>query len=724
MNQTSKKNKMKQSRMTKNILHALESRQKQIYKARQLAGMLKIPNAEYQEFKRLVKALAEEGVIQRHKGNRYGWVRKDLEVTGVLHVKTQGYGFLIRDDGGQDVFVSQRNMKSAIHRDRVKVRIWAQPVGKLPEGKVVDILERGHKVIVGEFQEGRHNHFVIPDDLKIGRDIYVRREHSSGAQNGQKVAVEITDWSDGRRLPEGTVVQVLGNAGDPDADVLSVIYEHGLPVSFPKAVVAQVKAVSEEITEEEIERRHDFRGILTFTIDPDNAKDFDDAVSLEYLGNGNVRLGVHIADVTAYVPAGSAVDREALRRGTSVYLVDRVIPMLPERLSNKLCSLVPHEDRLAFSVIMELSPDAVVQDYTICETIINSDHRLTYEDVKNIFDSENGEGRGDTVNEELVSVLADMRDISRKLFTRWRAAGSIDFDAPEPSIEVDAKGNPVKLGLYPRWESHKLVESFMLLANRTVAEHIHSLRTEKKRKYSFLYRVHEKPSGKKLEGFMQFIRAMGYSFQVGKRLTPKQFQRFLDSIKGTRHEIIIEMVALRSMMKAMYTTKNIGHFGLAFKHYTHFTSPIRRYPDLIVHRLLKAYVSGAALPEFPANLNEIGRSCTEREIIAQKAEWDVIEVKQAAYMERHIGDEFDGIISGVTGFGFFVEITEFLVEGLVHVRELGDDYYVFDEKRYSLTGEMTKKTYKLGDPVRIQVVRIDRAKRNIDFILAGANSDQ
>jgi ribonuclease R len=711
----SKKTKMQEKRdlYQKALLDYLKLNQKYIFKSRRLAGILGIPASDYQFFKKIIKELEASGKIKRFKGGKYGWSNVLNEAEGILHVKTQGYGFVLRDDGGEDVFISERNMGTAIHNDKVKVRIWAQPVGRRPEGSVSEILERGYKLLVGNFQEGKSGHFVIPDDLKIGRDIYIREQDRGGAENGQKVAVQITEWIDGRRNPEGRITAVLGFPGHADADAQSVIHAHNLPLEFPLTVLDEAAALAEKPGRDEMEKRLDLRDLLVFTIDPDDAKDFDDAVSLEYLENGNFRLGVHIADVSALLPSGGAMDKEAFKRGNSTYLVDRVIPMLPERLSNQLCSLMPNVDRLTFSVFIILSPEADILDYEITETVINSNYRLTYRQVKDILDDE----KTDLNDTQLFQVIHDMSILSRKLFKKWRAAGSIDFDTPEPKIDLDDKGNPVRLGIYPRWESHKLIESFMLLANKIVAEHIHKIRSQSGKKISFLYRVHEKPSGEKLEKFLNFIHALGYSFKPGRHLSPTQFQRFLDGIKGTRHEIIVGMVALRSMMKAVYTTKNVGHFGLAFHHYTHFTSPIRRYPDLIVHRLLKAQLAGKNAPGLPVKLEEIGRHCTECEIRSQKAEWDMIEAKQAVYMERHVGDEFNGIICGVTGFGFFVEIPDFLVEGLVHVKDLLDDYYVFDEKRYSLTGERSGRTFRLGAEVRIRVSRVDISRRKIDFEL-------
>ncbi len=715
------------------ILRFLKEHPNQIYKSRELAKKMHVPNREYQAFKRVVRQLAQAGEISRFKGNRYGHYRKPAVVTGILHVKTQGYGFLLRDDGGEDVFVSQRNMGTALHRDRVRVALWAQPVGRLPEGKVVEILERGNRKIVGTFQEGKTTHYVIPDDLKIGKDVYISERDRKKAQSGQKVIVEVTHWDDYRKMPEGKIIRILGDPEDQGVDVLSIIHQFNLPLAFSEAVVQETEKIPQDIPDTSLQNRLDLRDKLVFTIDPEDAKDFDDGVSLEQLSNGNWLLSVHIADVSHFVASGSAIDREALRRGTSVYLVDRVIPMLPERLSSDLCSLRPHEDRLAFSVLMELSEDGTLQDYEIKKSIIRSQYRLTYQQVQKIIESYKGndphskfqkEAKHRT-NKQIDSALYDhvlqktviqMVQLSRKLMAMWREEGSIDFEVPEPKVILDDQGHVIDLRIRERLESHRLVEAFMLLANRTVAEHIHRLRQETHRKYPFAYRIHDKPRGKKLEEFVLFVQALGYPFQAGKKITPKKFQIFLEQIKGTKHEIIVEEVALRAMMKAVYSTRNVGHFGLAFKHYTHFTSPIRRYPDLIVHRLLKSYLNdeNCAL-QLPMKLSEICEIATEREILAQTAERESIKVKQVAFMGNHLGDTFEGVISGVTSFGIFVEIPEYLVEGLVHIKDLIDDYYLYDGKSYQLVGQNSGKIYRLGDSIGVRVNRISKEMRTVDF---------
>ncbi len=703
----------------KSLQEYLNARPGQSFKSRELARKLNVHTRDYRDFKMTLRALVEADTIGRYKGGRFGSKRAMKTAEGVLHVKTQGYGFLLREDGGEKVFVSDSRMAGAMHRDRVEVEIWSQEPGKSPEGRVVKILSRARQRIVGTFHEGRQIHFVTPDEIKMSRDISIEEELRNGAKDGQKVVVEVVRTDD-RRPTEGRVDEVLGFPNEKGVDVLSVLVAHDLPSRFSAAVEQEVNAIPAEIPESETGRRLDLRDQFIFTIDPDDAKDFDDAVSLEKLPNGRWALGVHIADVSHFVTPGSAVDREALSRATSIYLVDRVIPMLPERLSGNLCSLRPLEDRLTYSVLLELSDSGEVFDYRIAETVIHSKHRLTYTQAQALIDG----GKRKTApavpgaSPELASKLRDMRNLSQILLRKWEVEGMIDFDLPEAEIRLDETGRPTDVRLKERLESHRLIEAFMLLANRTVAEHVGRLRLRLHEKLPFVYRVHEKPSTEKLTDFSRFVGALGVPFKVGKAVTPKQFQRYLTGIQGSKHKVVIEDVALRTMMKAQYDTSNVGHFGLAFSQYTHFTSPIRRYPDLVVHRLLKAYGApgGPGRPVMTASLSEICKQSTEREILAQQAERESIRVKQAEFMERHIGDEFEGVVSGVTGFGVFVEIPEFLIEGLVHISDLSDDYWVHDAAHFRLTGRNSGQVVGLGDSMKVRVSRVLKSQRKIDFV--------
>jgi ribonuclease R len=701
----------------KSVTDYLKSNPGHGYKSRELARKLGISNVQYRNFKMTLRALTEADQITRVKGGRYSAPKMAKTVDGVLHVKTQGYGFVLREDGGEKVFVSESRMAGALHRDRVRVEIWSQEPGRLPEGRVIALLGRAQQRICGTFHEGRKVHFVTPDEIKMTRDIAVEEENRGGALDGQKVVIEVLRTDD-RRPPEGRVIEVLGYPDEKGVDVMSVLVEHDLPSRFPQAVTAEVNAIPAVIDAAEISGRLDLRDRMIFTIDPEDAKDFDDAVSLERTKDGGWLLGVHIADVSRFVPSGSFTDREALSRATSVYLVDRVIPMLPDRLSGNLCSLRPNEDRLTFSVILELSDEADVLDYRITESVIHSKFRLTYEDAQLILDAKTKKHQAEWPV-ELLKSLQEMKTLSQALLARWWKQGMIDFDASEAKVILDAGGRPVDIRIKQRLDSHRLIEAFMLLANRTVAEHVHALRQKTGAKLPFAYRIHEKPSPDKLADFSRFVGALGHPFRAGTHITPKKFQNFLSSIKGSTHKVVIENVALRTMMKAQYSTQNQGHFGLSFPHYTHFTSPIRRYPDLVVHRLLKAYngeePGHAALP---AGLSEICRISTEREILAQQAERESIKVKQVEFMEQRLGEEYEGIISGVTGFGIFVEIPEYLIEGLVHISDLPDDYFVHEAAHYRLVGQNTGRTYRLGDTVRVRVARVLKAMRKIDFTLA------
>ncbi len=684
------------------------------FKAKELARLLHVPPPKYREFRDLLKRLAREGKILKFPRNQFGRAHPSSTVTGTLHVKSQGYAFLIVGEGEEDVFISQKNMSTALNGDSVKVQLFARPSGRKAEGRVVEILKRGRKNIVGLLRQGKHYFHLKPDDIKLLHDIMIPAENLNGAKPGQKVAVVIEHWEDEHQPPEGRVVQVLGFPGEPGVDVLSVAFSFDLPGAFSEAVEKEAAGLAIKITPELLSQRADLRDRLTFTIDPVDAKDFDDAVSWRALDNGNHELGVHIADVSHFVTENSILDREALARSTSIYLVDRVIPMLPERLSNDLCSLKPNVDRLTYSCIMEVTPKGKVVDHRITASIINSKRRFSYEEVQEILD---GEARPNSV---LDQTLQEMNRLAHILTKRRLRNGSLDFDTPEVKVILNEQGVPVDIRRKPRQDSNRLIEEFMLLANQTVAQHIQTLASKKKEIPPFIYRVHERPDQLKMAEFALFVKALGYKFDHQQIVTSKLLSDFLKEIAGTPEANIVEKVMLRSLMKAKYSTENAGHFGLAFRHYSHFTSPIRRYPDLIIHRTLKAYAQGYQ-PElqglYQRKLGRAAQQASERELVALEAERASVKMKQAEYMLRHLGEEFDGLISGVVAFGIFVEIPQLLVEGLVHISDLEDDYYMFEEKMYRLKGQSSGRMYRLGDPVRVKVVKADPNARILDFLL-------
>lgn len=686
------------------------------FKAKDLARQLGISKGQYPPFRDALKRMAEQGQIAKYKRNQYGLIKKAAVLEGELHVKTQGYGFLITEEGKQDVFISQKNMGTALHKDTVRVQLFARSQGKSVEGRVIEVLKRARQNIVGTFRKNKRFGFVVPDDLKITHDIFVNEGDDLKAKSGQKVVVVIENWQHEKLNPEGRIIEVLGFPEEVGVDVLSVVKSFDLPTDFPEAIEKEARAIPNEIPKEEIRRRLDLRNTVTFTIDPVDAKDFDDAVSIHELKNGNYELGVHIADVSYYVKDRSVLDKEALRRGTSVYLVDRVVPMLPEKLSNNLCSLRPNEDRLTFSCIMEVTPKGKVVNYKIAETVIHSKQRFTYEEVEEIVQSPNSKASRSVGTNEIKLMF----ELSQNLIKQRQQLGSLDFDLPEVKIQLDEKGVPVAIKKKTRLHSHRLIEEFMLLANKSVTEHVAERLRRDRRVPPFIYRIHEEPDAQKMEDFKLFVKALGYPLDPNKKVTAKLLGQFLERLRGKPEENIVEQLMLRSLMKAKYAIENAGHFGLAFKHYTHFTSPIRRYPDLEVHRLLKQYSRDFVFEEAlkqATRLEHIAKQSSEREVVAMEAERESIKLKKVEYMQRHLGDEFEGIISGVVPFGIFVEIVDLMVEGLVHISDLQDDYYLHDEKSYRLVGENTGKVYRLGDAVKVRVVRVEPAERIIDFEL-------
>ncbi|MBI1802979.1 MAG: ribonuclease R [Ignavibacteriae bacterium] len=704
------------------VLHFLAKHPNEQFKPKVLAHRLAITGQEdYRTLQRVLNELFQANEITRGKRKRYGHGIPPVasRMAGVVDVQKNGYGLvrLLPPEKGT-IVVPARFMKTALDGDTVSVALFATTKRQdkqrddMPEGEIVEVIERSQQPIVGVFSKSKNFFFVVPDSRSADRDIYIPPGKTKGARPGEKVVAQVDDWESRNLNPEGHIIEVLGKAGEVSAEMTAVAREFQLSLRFPKEVLQESERINESIPKEEYDKRSDLRELPCFTIDPEDAKDFDDAVSLELLGDGSLRLGVHIADVSHYVKEGSALDREALKRGTSVYLANEVIPMLPEKLSNNLCSLRPREDRLAYTAFMTVTPRGVVKDYQIEKSVIHSKRRFTYEEVQKIIET----GRGD-----FAGAIKQMHKLSRTLLTKRLKNGALDFETAETKFRFDEHGKPTEIIKKVRLDAHRLVEEFMLLANQTVARHI-AVPKKETDIHPFVYRIHDSPPPEKLADLASFVEHLGYSLNMnGGSVTSRALQKLLNDVKGKDEESVINEVAIRSMAKAIYSETNIGHFGLAFDYYTHFTSPIRRYPDLIVHRLLFEYLH--RMPhkrreQLVGVLPEICETASERERVAQEAERASVKVMQVEYMKRHIGDEFHAIISGVTNFGLFVKITDLLVEGLIHVRDMGDDFYTFDEKKYVLIGRRDKKRFRLGDKVDIRVVRVDPEERKIDFRLA------
>ncbi|MBI2619359.1 MAG: ribonuclease R [Ignavibacteriales bacterium] len=707
--------------LTHALLNFLARYPSQLFKKAELARRLSLTTREdHEALSRALEQLEKDSRIRRVKRGKYGHLEVRQTVQGTVEVTKQGLGFVNVEGMEEEVFIPPGLLGTALSKDLVEVSLFAQTQkqreqGKRREGEVVKVLRRARNEVVGTLERQRKTFFVIPDDRKIPAEIAVDGDELLGATVGDKVVVRIDSWGSSRLNPEGDVVEVLGKAGEVSAELLSVAREFQLPQSFPAEVQSAAADVTTEIPPEEVKRRLDFRDELCVTIDPDDAKDFDDAVSLHPLPDGNVRLGVHIADVSYYVQEGSVLDREAFQRGTSVYFPNTVIPMLPEHLSNIVCSLRPNVDRLTFSVLMRVTPAGAVKAYEIRESVIRSARRFTYEEVEAILGGKTASGE----SKEIVSALKSMHQLSRTLTRKRMHEGSIDFESAEAKFRFDEEGKPLEIVKKIRLDSHRLVEEFMLLANMVVARHIGLSRKEDHRK-PFLYRIHDSPDPDRIRELAAFVQQFGFRLHLEGGVSSKAFQRLLDQVRGTEVENVINEVALRSMAKAVYSERNIGHYGLAFDYYTHFTSPIRRYPDLVVHRLLKSYAGGVTLArrrELTERLPFVAKYSSVRERTAMEAERAAVKVMQVEYMKRHLGDEFHGVVSGVTKYGMFVEINDLLVEGMIHVRDLEDDYYVYDEKNYALIGRRTRKQYRLGDSVNLKVIRVNSEEREIDFVI-------
>ncbi len=676
-------------------------------KAKELARALGVGEVDYADFREQLHALETEGLLYRVQRQRYAAPEKINLVRGRLQTIRSGAGFVVPEAGDEDLFVPAEGLASAIDGDRVIARVERRRRGERPQGRVIRVIERGRETLVGVFHPARNFGFVTPEDRKVPRDVFVPPGHESSAVEGDVVVVHVTDWGDGHKGPVGEVTRVLGPLDAPGVDVLAVAYGHELPLQFPPEVEEEAARVRERgIAPAEAERRVDLRADLVMTIDPADAKDHDDALSIRARDDGRFDVAIHIADVAHYVEPGGAIDLEALRRGTSVYLVDRTIPMLPEALSTDLCSLRPDVDRLALSLRLVMDRDGKVHEERLVRSLIRCGHRLSYDAAQAILD-----GAADAPA-ALRDALRDLAALSTALRARRAARGSIDFDLPEARVVLDEEGVPVDIQRVERLQSHRIVEDFMLLANETIARR--AVRAD----IPFLYRVHDHPAPDRVEQLRDFLARFGIRLASGAEPGPREFQRAISQAEGRPEETLVTTVMLRSMKQARYSAERIGHFGLAAGHYTHFTSPIRRYPDLVVHRLASAaFVDAAPAATDDEALEAIARTSSQRERVAVDAERDSVDLKKVEFMERHVGDEFEGTVSGVTSFGLFVLLDRYHVEGLVHVSSLEDDYYIFLEEQFALLGENTRNRFQIGGRVHVRVVRVDREQRKIDFEL-------
>lgn len=674
-------------------------------------------SSEFKQFVRMLNYMEEQGLIVRTRTNRFGVPERMNLLKGRIHMNAKGFAFFTPEtEGIGDIYISQVDLNGAMNGDLVLVRLHSTTSGTHPEGAVIRIIERGITQTVGTYIDEKHYGIVISDDKRFLHDIFIPKAASKGAVDGHKVLVQITKYPDGRQSVEGEVIEILGHKNDPGIDILSIIYKYGIPAQFPEEVLEQAEQIPDEIPEEEIARRKDLRDKTIVTIDGEDAKDLDDAVTVERLENGNYLLGVYIADVSYYVPENTPLDREAFERGTSVYLVDRVIPMLPHRLSNGICSLNPDSDRLVIGCEMEISPDGEVVSHEIFEGVIRSKQRMTYTDVRKILVDKDEE----TIKkyEPLVPLFQLMEELALTLRKKRMERGAIDFDTKEAKVIVDEDGTPTDVVLRERTIAENIIEEFMLRANETIAEHFHWLRLP------FIYRIHEEPDPDKLERFLQFITNFGYVVRgTANTVHPRALQMLLDEVRGEPEEAVISTVMLRSMQQAKYDPNSLGHFGLATKFYTHFTSPIRRYPDLIVHRLIRTYLFENKMDIDTQNywnerLEDIARHSSEMERRADEAERETDEMKMAQFMENKIGETFEGIISGVTNFGIFVKLPN-TIEGLVHVSHLTDDYYHYDERQYAMIGERTGNVFRIGDIIEVRCIGANAEERSVDFEIVG-----
>ena len=713
-------------------------------KTKEIAALLNIPKSQREELQEVLDDLVRQGKAGLSKRGKYGRP-EHCALEGIYSGSRRGFGFVTVEGIERDVFIPEEKTGSALNGDKVRIVVTTKEEGgRRAEGEVIRVLERANSQVVGYYQKNRSFGFVVPDNQRISVDVFIPEGKDMGAVTGHKVVAQILEFGDGRKNPEGEIIEILGHVNDPGTDILSIVRAYGLPEEFPQEVMDQIRDIPQEVYVPEdtqpliygkeyvlddlkthsqwagdLAGRLDLRSLQTVTIDGEDAKDLDDAITIEKREDGSFLLGVHIADVSHYVPEGTCLDEEALKRGTSVYLVDRVIPMLPHKLSNGICSLNQGEDRLALSCLMEVDQKGNVTDHRICETLIQVDRRMTYSAVNAIVEDQSPDET--EKYEAFVPMFLRMKELSALIREKRRMRGAVDFDFPESKIELDEKGKPVAIRPYERNTATRIIEDFMLLANETVAEDYYW------QSLPFLYRSHDKPDPEKMRQLAAFINNFGYSVRLSQgEIHPKEVQKLLDRIQGSDEEALLARLTLRSMKQAKYTTECSGHFGLAARFYTHFTSPIRRYPDLQIHRIIKESLRGGLkekrVSHYSRILPGVAVQTSSLERRADEAERETEKLKKCQYMEDFIGQSFDGVISGVASWGFFVELPN-TVEGLVRVSDLEDDYYVFDERRYELKGERRGRIYKLGQKIRVVVSGVDRMSRTVEFILDDKETD-